>query len=85
MKDVNKFKRMEYCLKVLFDGDDFVDVIFFDECLVNIERSIRRFFYKVGEFRRFKGKLKYSFKVSLYFSSFSCIFVYCRVSFLVLV
>lgn len=85
VKDVNKPKRMEHCLKVLSDGDDFADVIFSDECSVNIERSTRRSFHKVGEPRRLKGKPKHPLKVSLHFPSFPCIFVYCRVSFPVLV
>ena len=70
VKDVNKPKRMEHCLKVLSDRDDFADVIFSDECSVNIERSTRRSFHKVGEPRRLKGKPKHPLKVSLHFQIF---------------
>lgn len=56
---------MEHCLKVLSDGDDFADLIFSDECSVNIEHSTRRSFHKVGEPRRLKGKPKHPLKVSL--------------------
>ena len=45
IKDVNKPKRMEHCLKILSDGDDLEDIIFSNECSVTIERSTRRFFH----------------------------------------
>ena len=70
VKDVNKLMRMEHCLKVLSDRDDFADVIFSDECSVSIERSTRRSFHKVGEPRRLKGKPKHPLKVSFHFSIF---------------
>ena len=63
IKDVNKPKRMEHCLKILADGDDFSDVIFSDECSVKIERCTHRCFHKVGEPRRTKGQPKHPFKV----------------------
>ena len=63
IKDVNKPKRMEHCLKLLADGDDFSDVIFSDECSIKIERSTRRCFHKIGEPRRTKGQPKHPLKV----------------------
>ena len=64
VKDVNKPKRMEHCLRILSEGDGFEDVTFSDECSVSIERSTRRSFHKVGEPRRLKGKPKHPLKVS---------------------
>ena len=63
IKDVNKPKCMEHCLKILADGDDLSDVIFSDECSVKIERCTRRCFHKVGEPRRTKGQPKHPLKV----------------------
>lgn len=63
IKDVNKPKCMEHCLKIPADGDDSSDVIFSDECSVKIERSTRRCFHKVGEPRRTKGQPKHPLKV----------------------
>ena len=67
IKDVNKPKCIEHCLKILADGNDFSDVIFSDECSVKIERSTRRCFHKVGEPRRTKGQPKHPLKVQLGF------------------
>jgi len=64
VKDVNKRKPMEDCLKVLSDGDDFAEVRFSDECSVNIEHSTRRSFHKVGEPCHPKGKPEHPLEVS---------------------
>ena len=74
IKDVNKPKRMEHCLKILSDGDDLEGIIFSDECSVAIERSTRRSFHKVGEPRRLKGRPKHPLKVC--FALVAAIFVY---------
>lgn len=55
IKDVNKSKRMEHCLKTLSDRDDLEDIIFSDECSVTIKHSTRRSFHKVREPRQLKG------------------------------
>ena len=39
IKDVNKPKRMEHCLKTLSDRDDLEDIIFSDKCSVTIEST----------------------------------------------
>lgn len=63
VKEVNKPKRMQHCLNILDNQDDFSDVIFTDECSVKIERYTRRSFHKVGEQRRSKGQPKHPLKV----------------------
>ena len=48
------------------------NVLFSDKYSVNIEQSTRRYFHKVGESHRLKGKPKHRLKVSLHFLVHFC-------------
>ena len=66
VREVNKVKRLEFCLKVREDNDDFGNVIFTDESSVEIERSTTTRFRKVGETYKPAPKPKHPLKVHVW-------------------
>ena len=66
VREVNKMKRLEFCLKVIEGNDDFGNVIFTDESSVEIERSTTTRFRKVGEVYKPAPKPKHPLKVHVW-------------------
>ena len=66
VREVNKVKKLEFCLKVREDKDDFENVIFTDESSVEIERSTTTRFRKVGEAYKPAPKPKHPLKVHVW-------------------
>ena len=63
----NQEKRVEWCKERLETGDtDFDDVIFSDECTVQLESHRRITFYKKGQPVRYKMKAKHPPKVNVW-------------------
>ena len=63
----NQEKRVEWCRERLDTGDtDFDDVIFTDECTVQLESHRRITFYKKGQPIRYKMKAKHPPKVNVW-------------------
>ena len=65
IREVNKEKRLMWCQAVRGD-DDFHDVIWTDECSVQLERHSRRCFRKKGQVKKLKPKPKHPLKVHLW-------------------
>ena len=66
VREVNKMKRLKFCLKVIEGNDDFGNVIFTDESSVEIERSTTTRFRKVGEVYKPAPKPKHPLKVHVW-------------------
>ena len=49
IKDMNEQKRMEHCLKLFSDEEDFQDVVFSDECSVKMVHFMRCCLHKNRE------------------------------------
>ena len=63
----NQEKRVEWCKERLETGDtDFDDVIFSDECTVQLESHRRITYYKKGQPIRYKMKAKHPSKVTVW-------------------
>ena len=65
IREVNKEKRMKWC-QDLSPNDDFENVIWTDECSVQLERHSRRCFRKKGQQKKLKPKPKHPLKVHLW-------------------
>ena len=60
ISEVNQEKRVDWCKERMETGDiDFDDVIFLDECAVQLEAHRRIIFYKKGQPIRYKMKAKH--------------------------
>ena len=65
--EVNQEKRAEWCTEQQTTGDmDFDDVIFTDECTVQLESHRRITFYKKGQPVKYKMKAKHPPKVNVW-------------------
>ena len=64
IRDVNKEKRLNFCLELTATNENFSDVIFTDECSVELQRSVGKTFRKLGEPKRMVPKPKHPLKVS---------------------
>ena len=67
VSEVNQEKRVNWCKEWMETGDmDFDDVIFSDECTVQLEAHRRITFYKKGQPIRYKMKAKHPPKVNVW-------------------
>ena len=66
LRAVNKTKRLEWCQKQLEDEEDFSEVIFTDECTVQLDHHSRICFRKNREPRALKQKAKHPAKVHIW-------------------
>ena len=65
IREINKEKRLKWCQDVGPDND-FEDVVWTDECSVQLKRHSRRCFRKKGQRKRLKPKPKHPLKVHLW-------------------
>ena len=63
VRDVNKIKRLAFCLKAFTEKDMFQNVIFTDETSVQMEQYARVCFHKEGTQPKRKGRPKHPLKV----------------------
>lgn len=64
IREVNKAKRLQYCVDAVTSAENFEDVIFTDECSVMIQKNVGKMFRKVTEPRVLVPKPKHPLKVS---------------------
>ena len=67
ISEVNQEKRVEWCRERIATGDmDFDDVLFTDECTVQLESHRRITFYKKDQPMKYKMKVKHPPKVNIW-------------------
>lgn len=66
IRDVNRLKRKEWCQKQIDMKEKFEDVVFTDECTVQLDHHGRLCFRKVGESRALKQRPKHPAKVHIW-------------------
>lgn len=59
----NKEKRVEFCQRLLETGENFENIIFTDETMIQLAPSIRKIFHHKSEPSKFRPKLKHPVKV----------------------
>ena len=62
IREANRDKRLQFCLKCLEENEQFEDVIFTDECSVHMEKHTKLCFRRMWEQPRLKGRAKHPFK-----------------------
>ena len=63
IREQNKLKRVEFCQKILREGDTFENVVFTDETMIQLKPCHRKSYHKRGEQRRYRAKPKHPVKV----------------------
>ena len=66
VREVNMEKRLSWCQDKIASNETFQNVIFTDECTVQLDRHGRLCFRKIGEPRKLKPKPKHPVKVHLW-------------------
>ena len=59
----NKLKRVQFCQMLLANGDNFDNVVFTDEAMIQLKPAHRKSYHKKGEPRVFRPKPKHPVKV----------------------
>ena len=52
-------KRIDFCQKLLEDGDTLDDVVFSDECMIQLKPAHRKSYLKNGQLRKYRAKPKH--------------------------
>lgn len=66
IREANRAKRLEFCLRCLDDNEQFDNVIFTDECSVHMENHAKICFRRKWEPPKLKGRAKHPFKVHIW-------------------
>ena len=66
VRETNRIKRLEWCQEKLEERDDFHNVIFTDECSVQMDHHGRLCFRKKNQLRKLKPKPKHPLKVHIW-------------------
>lgn len=66
IRQANKEKRVDFCKQVLEAGDNFDDVIFTDEAMVQLVCHMRKSYRQIGQPRKYKPKPKHPAKVYIW-------------------
>ena len=66
IRETNRERRLQWCQEQLQNSEQFDDVIFSDECSVQIDYHGRLCFRKVGQARKLKPRPKHPYKVHLW-------------------
>lgn len=66
IRDANKVKRVEFCQRVLQSGENFNDIVFTDESMVQLSPSKRKLYHKKGQPCKFRPKAKHPVKVYIW-------------------
>lgn len=66
IREVNKIKRVNWCEERIKDNEKFEDVIFTDECTVELDNHGRICFRKIKQPRKLKPRAKHPIKVHVW-------------------
>ena len=66
IREVNKEKRLIWCKDMLSKGEDLKNIIWTDECSVQLQSHSLRCYRKVGQPKRLKPKPKHPYKIHLW-------------------
>ena len=66
IREVNKEKRLLFALQLIKDKENFGDIIWSDECSVQLERHSRRCYRRKGKPKSLKPKPKHPYKVHIW-------------------
>ena len=66
LREANKIKRVEWCKQQIDNKEQFKDIIFTDECSVQLERHSRLCFRKKHQPRALKQRPKHPLKVHIW-------------------
>ena len=66
IRDANKQKRLAWCMDMIGTQEDFHNVIFSDECSIQLDSHGRLCFRKRGKLRKLKPKPKHPVKVHVW-------------------
>ena len=72
IREPNKLKRLNYCLEAMTRNETFGNVLFTDECTVELQRNVGKSFRRLGQPRLLVPKPKHPIKVCIYVSYFFC-------------
>ena len=72
IRELNKDKRLEWCIQCRLDHEKFNDVIFSDESTVALEKHGRIVFRKLKQPRKLKGRAKHPVKVHVWAAISQC-------------
>lgn len=63
IRENNKLKRVEFCQKLMQDGDTLDDVVFTDECMIQLKPAHHKSYHQKGQPRKYRPKPKHPLKV----------------------
>ena len=63
IREQNKVKRVDFCNKLLHDGDTFDDVVFTDESMIQLKPAHRKSYHQKNAPRKYRAKPKHPVKV----------------------
>lgn len=66
IREVNKYKCVEFCQNLLASAENFDNIIFTDETVIQLVPAKRKIFHKKGEIRKYRPKAKRPAKVYLW-------------------
>ena len=66
VKEKNRIARLNFCLEASRTKDNFVNVIFTDECLVWMDTHAKICFRRIGELPKHKPKVKHPYKIHVW-------------------
>lgn len=66
VRDANKEKRLIWCVEQLHNNEQFDDVIFTDECSVQLDNHSRICFRRIKQLRKYKPRPKHPIKVHIW-------------------
>ena len=66
IREANKEKRLQWCREVSRCGDDFADVIWTDECTVELQQHSLRCFRKKNQLKKLKPRPKHPLKLHVW-------------------
>lgn len=63
IRELNEDKHVEFCQRLLSTGENFHDIIFTDESMVQLVPSKRKIYHKKGQARKYRPTAKHPVKV----------------------
>ena len=73
IRQQNKEKRVDFCQRMLETGENFENIIFSDETMIQLAPSIRKIFHHKSEPRKFRPKPKHPVKVYVWGGSLNVV------------
>jgi len=66
IRQVNKEKRVQFCQQLVASGENFDNIIFTDESMIQLTPSVRHIFHHKNERRKYRPKAKHPVKVYMW-------------------